>query len=108
MKNGLVIQAPNDRLWYKNNKLHRINGPAIERENGYQAYYINGKCHRIDGPAITYASGRSLWFYDNIWYKEKKYHPFHLFRKQWKISENYDEWSKDHKILFKLTYGGNV
>ena len=31
--------------WYKHgtDKLHRIDGPAIERANGYRAWYIEGK-----------------------------------------------------------------
>jgi hypothetical protein len=34
------------------NNLHRIGGPAIERDDGRKEWYENGKRHRIDGPAI--------------------------------------------------------
>ena len=40
-----------------NGKLHRDDGPAAIRANGYQYYYQNGERHRDDGPAIIRANG---------------------------------------------------
>jgi len=34
------------------NKLHKLDGPAIELENYSKEWWINGKRHRLDGPAI--------------------------------------------------------
>jgi len=42
------------RIWNKNNKRHRIGGPASEMPLDYQAWWRNGKLHRIDRPVIIY------------------------------------------------------
>ena len=45
--------------WYNaDGKLHRLNGPVVERMDGSKEYYKNGKLHREDGPAIEYLDGR--------------------------------------------------
>jgi hypothetical protein len=59
-----------DKEWYNDEgKLHRLDGPAIEKENGYKAWYVEGKCHRLDGPAVISIS-------DNCkeWWVEGKRH----------------------------------
>ena len=53
---------------YVDGKLHRIDGPAVERLNGDREWYINGKMHRIDGPASECANG------DKFWYQNDKLH----------------------------------
>jgi hypothetical protein len=45
-------------------ELHRVDGPAIEDEDGYQVWYLNGKRHRVDGPAIEYGNGYREWWVD--------------------------------------------
>jgi hypothetical protein len=47
--------------WYKEGKLHRIDGPAIEYRNGTKFWYLKGLMHRIDGPACEYSDGRIAW-----------------------------------------------
>lgn len=50
-----------------NNKLHREDGPAIERESGTKLWYINGSKHREDGPAIEREGGTKCWYkYDKL------------------------------------------
>jgi hypothetical protein len=48
--------------WYKDGKLHRENGPAVESPDGYKQWYKEGKRHRENGPAIEWADGRKKWF----------------------------------------------
>jgi hypothetical protein len=43
-------------------ELHRTDGPAVERPNGYREWWVEGKPHRVDGPAIEYADGTRAWF----------------------------------------------
>ena len=31
------------KAWYLDDKLHREDGPAVERSDGYKAWYLNGK-----------------------------------------------------------------
>ncbi len=37
------VYANGDKVWYQNDKLHRLGGPAIEYASGYKAWYIEGK-----------------------------------------------------------------
>ena len=56
-------EYPNgDKQWFLNGKLHREDGPAVERANGTKEWWLNGKLHREDGPAIEYSSGTKEWF----------------------------------------------
>ena len=51
-----------NKYWYIEDKLHRADGPAIERASGDKAWYVEGKRHRADGPAIERASGTKAWY----------------------------------------------
>jgi hypothetical protein len=51
MKNGIVTY-PENTTYYKNNKIHREDGPAIEWRNGNMHWLFNDRLHRTDGPAI--------------------------------------------------------
>ncbi len=65
MKNGLEIDSLGNKRYYKDDKYHREDGPAIEYPNGVKSWYINGKRHRIDGPAIECADGYKIWYLDD-------------------------------------------
>ena len=41
-KNGLIIDSYGTKRWYLNDKLHRIDGPAVEYEDGSKEWWING------------------------------------------------------------------
>ena len=57
------IDANGDKRWYnKNDKLHRLDGPAVEFANGTKWWCQNGKLHRLDGPAVEYADGYNWWY----------------------------------------------
>ena len=56
------VDVNGDRGWYLNGKVHREDGPAIERADGSRWWYLNGKVHREDGPAIEWASGTRKWY----------------------------------------------
>lgn len=47
--------------WLLDGKLHRIDRPAIELEDGTIEYYEHGKLHRVDGPAAIHTSGYRAW-----------------------------------------------
>ena len=57
-----VEKANGDKFWCLNNEYHREDGPAVERTNGYKYWYLNGKLHREDGPAIEHADGSKEWW----------------------------------------------
>lgn len=62
IKDGLMLNARGTKIWYKNNKLHREDGPAIEYSYGDKMWYFKGKLHREDGPAIEWVNGNKFWF----------------------------------------------
>ena len=56
--------------WYRNGKLHREDGPAVEWDDGTKEWYHNGKCHREDGPAIECAGGTKYWYRNGECHRE--------------------------------------
>jgi hypothetical protein len=48
--------------WLLNGYLHRVDGPAVEYEDGYKEWCLNGDTHRDDGPAIERANGDKEWW----------------------------------------------
>jgi len=57
------VWANGDKSWRFNGKLHREDGPAIERTNGTKEWWINGKLHRIEkanGDKYWYINGKPL------------------------------------------------
>ena len=59
-----------NKEWYLNGKLHREDGPAVERANGYKEWRLNDKLHREDGPAVEYASGTKEWYLNGKRHRE--------------------------------------
>ena len=58
-----VIVTKEKIRWYLNDRLHRVDGPAVEYADGTKRWFLNGKRHREDGPAIEYADGEeSSWY----------------------------------------------
>ena len=63
--------------WWVNGKPHRLDGPAVECANGgHKEWFVNGKRHRLDGPAIEYANGAKAWYIDDIHYTEKGFNRY--------------------------------
>ncbi len=62
MKTECKTYTDGSKEWYKNGKLHRTNGPAVEYPEGSKAWYLNNKLHRINGPAVEYPSGTKCWY----------------------------------------------
>ena len=83
-----VIYSNGNKTWYKNGELHRDDGPAVIRNDGTKGWYKNGLCHREDGPAVIFSDGYQAW------YKNGKRHrddgPAVI-----DIDDNYKEWYKN-------------
>ena len=56
------VDQNGNRFWYQNDKVSRLDGPAIEWANGTREWYLNGQRHRVDGPAIEWAEGTRIWY----------------------------------------------
>ena len=53
MLNGLFIDEYGCHRYYKNDKIHRDEGPAIILPAGSVKYFINGQLHNENGPATV-------------------------------------------------------
>jgi len=70
------IETNGTKFYYKDRAMnirHRLNGPAVEWDDGSKMWYIDGKCHRLDGPAIISANGNKFWYVDGKPLTEKQF-----------------------------------
>ena len=68
-----IERLSGDRFWYRYGLLHRENGPAIERNNGTKEWWLNGYLHRENGPAIVFPDGRKqYWIKDDSFITSRK------------------------------------
>lgn len=68
---GPAIERKNgDKEWYRDGKLHREDSPAVECANGNKFWLRNGKCHRENGPAVEYYDGPRLWYKNGKCHRE--------------------------------------
>ena len=68
VKNGLYVEVNGDRFWYKDDKLHREDGPAVVWADGSCEWYRDDHRHREDGPAAIWTNGSCEWYYQDIKY----------------------------------------
>ncbi len=61
------------KRWYINDKLHRLDGPAVEWSDGSKEWYVDDKRHRLDGPAIEWNDGEKWWYLNNIKYTKEEF-----------------------------------
>ena len=69
-KNGVYVNGTGAKIWFKNGKFHREDGPAVERANGSKYWYLNGQLHREDGPAYERANGTKHWYLNSQLHRE--------------------------------------
>ena len=60
MKNGRYVEYGKIK-WYKDDVLHREDGPAVEYASGTKMWFIYGVYHREDGPAVETVYGEKYW-----------------------------------------------
>jgi hypothetical protein len=70
-----IIYSSGLKYWYKEGKIHRDDGPAIESPKGTKEWCVEGKLHRLDGPAIEFPNERKEW-----WIEDKLYSPEKLLK----------------------------
>lgn len=63
--NGIkeIHYADGTKVWYKNNLLHREDGPAMEHSNGDKEWFYEGEPHRSNAPAVERANGAKRWYH---------------------------------------------
>ena len=71
LKGYEIAEFDDYRGWFLNGKLHREDGPAVERPDAARFWFLNGKQHREDGlPAIEYADGTRQWWVNGELHRE--------------------------------------
>jgi hypothetical protein len=65
-----VEWADGDKVWYKNGQLHREDGPAVEDPNGVKEWWLNGRRHRRGGPAVEWEDGSKEWWINGERHRE--------------------------------------
>ena len=68
-----IERADGSEAWFHNGSLHRLDGPAIEWTDGTKEWWQNGNLHRLDGPAVINADGRMAWFINGKEYSENEF-----------------------------------
>ena len=70
MLNGLVIDEYGCHRYYKDDKIHRDDGPAIILPAGSQKFFIEGKLHNEYGPAVVSYLGMREYYIDGRRHRE--------------------------------------
>lgn len=79
--------------YYKDDKLHRADGPAVELARGYKGWMVNGEFHREDGPArtwITRYNKRYHYYLNNVRYSNKDKYDAELQRRKLNVIDKSD------------------
>jgi hypothetical protein len=64
---GPAVERNNgDREWWQRDRLHRVGGPAVELANGVREWWQNHEQHREDGPAIINSTGNKVWMQHDL------------------------------------------
>lgn len=59
-----MITTEGLKAWYRNGELHSYNNePALTDPDGFRAWYDTGVRHRSDGPAIINSDGSVVFYY---------------------------------------------
>jgi len=95
---GLAIWDNGTKRWFKNDFLHREDGPAVEWVDGTKFWYQNDFLHRLDGPAIIKDNGEKKY---SILNQELTKEEFDIFRYLWN-NTNYERTNNLIEIFVKL------
>ena len=67
------VYKDGSKHWFKDNQLHREDGPALEYANGSKCWYRYDQRHREDGPAIEHSTGNRSWYLNGINITEEEF-----------------------------------
>jgi hypothetical protein len=96
-------------FWFKDDKLHREDGPAMVCSDEAEEWFFNGVHHREDGPAKTWPNGGKEWWQHGVRHREDS-HAFEYPNrsKEWWINgtklteEEFDQWLVKKSLNEKL------
>ena len=62
------IDQDGNKFWYKDDLLHRLDGPACEYANGDMTWFKDDMLHREDGPACDWSHSKRYALNDKFVY----------------------------------------
>lgn len=79
-----ICTVEHGTIFWRNalNQNHRVDGPAVEWDDGEQWWCLNGEFHRADGPALEFTNGHKYWYIDGMPFKDEL--TFWLAATEWK------------------------
>ena len=105
-----VIDQHGTKTWYQHGKVHRDNGPAIERSNGDKSWYQHGKIHRAAGPAYKTASGTKIWYKHSLVHRaDGPAIEYANGDKSWHLNDQrltFDQWLNEAKKFIEDNFKG--
>jgi hypothetical protein len=69
----MYVDSDGSKYWCLNGKVHREDGPAVERSDGLKYWYLNDKLHRENGPAVEWPDGTKEWYLNGKEYSFEDY-----------------------------------
>jgi len=84
-KPSCITLANGTKEWRLGDRLHREDGPAVERLDGTNEWFRHGKRHREDGPAIRHPDGYKEWWLEGRQLAEAEFQVF------------FDKWRREHE-----------
>jgi hypothetical protein len=70
---SITIDKYGTKYWRNEKRqIHRLDGPAVEYNNGDKEWYQNGSLHRLDGPAVIARGGFKQWYLNGYILKNKQ------------------------------------
>jgi hypothetical protein len=70
--NGMHVISGRVKIYVKDGYMHRTNGPAEIRPDGYKAWFKKGIRHRIGGPAVIHPDGHKEYWEEGKLIKNSK------------------------------------
>ena len=70
---GVVMYPAGDKVWYLNGERHRIGNPAMITRTNTRFWFERDRYHRIDGAAVEWNDGGKWFYLDGIRFTEEDY-----------------------------------
>lgn len=95
--------------------IHRVDLPAVVQTNNFgivtqMHWFQHNRSHRCDGPASIWYRGteiRSLaWYINGVNLTTEVNNWFKYKGSEYGIKLDWEEWTDDDKLIFKLAFGG--
>ncbi len=67
------INVHGTKFWFNNNRLHRLDGPAMLSSDNDQYWFIDDNRHREDGPAILLSSNSEAFYLESVRFFETEF-----------------------------------